>query len=132
VAFHRYSAGKDKHRWRCKRCVGEAVTRRHQKVKRILVEEAGGCCAVCGYDRSVVNLHFHHVDPAQKAFGITTASGKSLGAYRVEAAKCVLVWPTATERSRRGLCSLLRPVRASVLTRRGGRRLQSLEQGPVV
>jgi len=47
-------------------CAGEAVTRRLQKVKRILVEEAGGCCAVCGYDRCMVNLHFHHVDPATK------------------------------------------------------------------
>jgi hypothetical protein len=89
VAFHRY--GQAKPRWRCKRCVGEAVTRRHQKVKRVLVAEAGGRCAICGYDRSVVNLHFHHVDPAQKSFGVTTASGKSLDAYRAEAAKCVLV-----------------------------------------
>jgi len=91
VTFHRYSAGPGKHRWRCKRCVGEAVTRRHQRVKRILVAEAAGGCAVCGYDRTVVNLHFHHVDPAEKAFGVTTASGKSLDAYRAEAAKCVLV-----------------------------------------
>ena len=83
--------GRKRPRWRCKRCVGEAVTRRHQKVKRILVAEAGGCCAVCGYDRTVVNLHFHHVDPAEKSFGVTTASGKSLDAYRAEAAKCVLV-----------------------------------------
>jgi hypothetical protein len=89
VPFHRY--GKAEPRWRCKRCVGEAVTRRHQKVKRILVEEAGGCCAVCGYDRCVVNLHFHHVDPAQKSFALTSATGKSLDAYRAEAAKCVLV-----------------------------------------
>jgi hypothetical protein len=78
-------------RWRCKRCVGEAVTRRHQKVKRILVEEAGGCCAVCGYDRCIVNLHFHHVTPQNKSFAVTVASGKSLDAYRSEAAKCVLV-----------------------------------------
>jgi hypothetical protein len=78
-------------RWRCKRCIGEAVTRRHQKVKRILVEEAGGRCAVCGYDRCIINLHFHHVDPAAKAFGITVARGKAIAAYRAEAKKCVLV-----------------------------------------
>jgi hypothetical protein len=91
VAFHRYSQGTRGHRWRCKRCVGEAVTRRHQKIKRILVAEAGGCCAICGYDRCVVNLHFHHVVPAEKSFGVTVARGKSLDAYRAEARKCVLV-----------------------------------------
>jgi hypothetical protein len=56
-----------------------------------LVAEAGGCCAVCGYDRCAVNLHFHHVDPKTKSFGVTSASGKALATYRAEAAKCVLV-----------------------------------------
>jgi hypothetical protein len=91
IEFHRYSAGNGGFRWRCKRCVGEAVTRRHQKVKRILVEEAGGCCAVCGYDRCMVNLHFHHVDPATKSFTMSVASGKGLSKLRAEAKKCVLV-----------------------------------------
>jgi hypothetical protein len=71
--------------------VGEAVTRRHERVKRTLVEEAGGCCAVCGYARTVINLHFHHVDPALKSFNITVGRGKSIAAYREEARKCVLV-----------------------------------------
>ncbi|MCB0876385.1 MAG: HNH endonuclease, partial [Solirubrobacterales bacterium] len=53
--------------------------------------EAGGGCAVCGYDRTVVNLHFHHVDPATKSFALTTARGKSLESMRAEATKCVLV-----------------------------------------
>lgn len=87
--FARY--GKTRPRWKCKRCVGEAVTRRLQKVKSTLVEEAGGCCAVCGYNRTVVNLHFHHVDPRAKSFAISVATGKSLGAYREETRKCVLV-----------------------------------------
>jgi phage baseplate assembly protein W len=89
--FAFYSAGKEGRRWRCKRCVGEAVTRRHQKVRKILITEAGGRCAICGYGRAIVNLHFHHVNPALKSFSITSARGKSLAAYRDEAKKCVLV-----------------------------------------
>jgi cytochrome c553 len=89
--FAYYSAGPQRgRRWKCKRCVGEAVTRRLQKVKRILVEEAGGCCCVCGYNRCIINLHFHHVDPRKKSFSLTVAMGKSLAALRDEAKKCVL------------------------------------------
>jgi hypothetical protein len=71
--------------------VGEAVTRRLQRIKQVLVEEAGGCCCVCGYDRCVINLHFHHVDPAKKSFPMTVAMGKSIATFREEAKKCVLV-----------------------------------------
>ncbi len=91
VEFHRYRAGQGTYRWRCRRCVGERVTRRHQKLRRILVEEAGGSCAVCGYDRCILNLHFHHVDPSAKSFAMSMARGKSIAAYREEARKCVLV-----------------------------------------
>jgi hypothetical protein len=31
--------------------IAEDVTRRHQKMRALLVAEAGGACAVCGYDR---------------------------------------------------------------------------------
>jgi cytochrome c553 len=78
-------------RWKCKRCVAAYVTRRHQKVRRILVVEARGCCAVCGYDRCGYNLQFHHVDPASKSIEMSMRSGKSLASYREEAKKCVLV-----------------------------------------
>ena len=78
-------------RWKCRRCVGEAVTRRHRKVRAILVAEAGGRCAICGYDRCEWNLHFHHVAPSTKSFSMTMGSGKSLAAYRAEAKKCVLL-----------------------------------------
>jgi hypothetical protein len=90
IAFHRYGRA-DAFVHRCKRCVGEAVTRRHRRVRAILVNEAGGRCTVCGYDRCQLNLHFHHVDPATKAFNMHMGVGKSLGAFREEAKKCVLV-----------------------------------------
>ncbi len=77
---------------RCKRCRAEAVVRRRRKVKEILVAEAGGRCQLCGYDRHPVALHFHHVDPASKSFGLARRGiTRSLEKVRAEAAKCVLL-----------------------------------------
>ena len=60
-------------------------------MRQQLVQEAGGACAICGYDRCTVSLHFHHVDPDSKSFPMTVASGKSLASFRAEAKKCVLL-----------------------------------------
>lgn len=89
--FAHYADGQGGARWRCKRCVAEAVTRRHQAMRRTLIDEAGGACALCGYDRCIICLHFHHVDAATKVFQMTMSTGKSLAAYRAEARKCVLL-----------------------------------------
>jgi Homeodomain-like domain len=78
--------------YRCLACRSDAVVKRRRAVKQILVEEAGGACALCGYDRSVAALHFHHVDPATKAFDLSHRGvTRSLAAARAEAAKCVLL-----------------------------------------
>jgi hypothetical protein len=90
IAFHRHKRGAG-FVYRCKRCVGEAVTRRHRRIRALLVSEAGGRCAVCGYERCGFNLHFHHVDPSSKSFEMNMGVGKALAAFREEAKKCVLV-----------------------------------------
>jgi len=54
--------------YRCKRCRVEATVRRRHRVKRILVEEAGGRCVLCGYSRCLRALEFHHLDPKTKEF----------------------------------------------------------------
>jgi len=78
--------------FRCRLCRSGAVDRRRKEVKRILVDEAGGSCVLCGYDRSMAGLHFHHVDPTEKAFGLSgRGMALSLEAARAEAAKCVLL-----------------------------------------
>lgn len=78
--------------YRCKRCSAEAVSERRRQVKRILVQEAGGRCGLCGYDRSVAALQFHHVDPATKRFALSTEGvTRSLARAHAEARKCVLL-----------------------------------------
>jgi transposase-like protein len=79
-------------RYRCKQCRSAAVTARRRRVKRLLIEEAGGRCILCGYDRFPGALHFHHLDPAQKSFAVSLQGvTRSLEKARAEAAKCVLM-----------------------------------------
>jgi excisionase family DNA binding protein len=78
--------------YRCLRCRSEAVARRRRRLKQILVEDAGGRCAICGYDRHIGALQFHHRDGATKEFGVGERGlTRSLAAVRAEAAKCVLL-----------------------------------------
>lgn len=78
--------------WRCLQCRAEGVTRRRRKVKDILVREGGGRCSLCGYDRYLGALGFHHLDPAEKRFGISEmGASRSLSRARAEARKCVLL-----------------------------------------
>jgi DNA-binding CsgD family transcriptional regulator len=78
--------------YRCLRCRLEAVCRRRRKIKSQLVEEAGGRCCMCGYDRYVGALEFHHREPTAKSFGLAQAGiTRSLEVVRAEARKCVLL-----------------------------------------
>lgn len=79
-------------RSRCLKCRREAVVQWRRRAKLRLVAEAGGRCVICGYDESPVALQFHHVDPAQKSFGLAMRGlTRSIERLREEAAKCVLL-----------------------------------------
>jgi hypothetical protein len=78
--------------YRCRKCRAEAVSRRRRKVKRILVEEAGGACSRCGYSKTMRALHFHHVNPAEKRLELNAKGvALSLETLRTEARKCILL-----------------------------------------
>lgn len=78
--------------YRCKRCRSAAVVDRRRKVKRKLVEEAGGACVLCGYRRWNGALQFHHVDPAHKQFQLSQRGhSRALARSRAEIRKCVLL-----------------------------------------
>jgi transposase len=78
--------------YRCLLCRQERVAERRRAVKRILVADAGGRCARCGYDRCIAALQFHHMDPSTKAFTISSNGvTRSLERAREEARKCILL-----------------------------------------
>jgi 5-methylcytosine-specific restriction endonuclease McrA len=78
--------------YRCKKCRQQRVLEWRRRARLILIAEAGGACIICGYDRCVGALHFHHLDPARKEFGISRRGfTRSIEKMRAEAAKCVLL-----------------------------------------
>jgi 5-methylcytosine-specific restriction endonuclease McrA len=69
--------------------------RRRRKVKRELVEEAGGECVRCGFDEHPAGLQFHHLIPAEKKFAVSNKGvTRSIEESRTEAKKCVLLCAT--------------------------------------
>lgn len=78
--------------FRCLPCRSAAVVKRRRRVKEILVADAGGACRICGYHEHVAALHFHHLDPQEKAFSLSAhGMSRSLARARAEAAKCILL-----------------------------------------
>jgi hypothetical protein len=78
--------------YRCLKCRREAVIKWRRNTKLRLVEEAGGRCALCGYDEFPGALQFHHLDPSKKSFGLAMRGlTRAMDDLRKEAAKCVLL-----------------------------------------
>lgn len=76
-------------------------------MKAILVAEAGGRCGLCGYDRCVGALAFHHLVPQAKSFGLAEGGlARSLSQARTEAAKCILLCANCHAEVEAGLTSL--------------------------
>jgi predicted transcriptional regulator len=93
--------------WRCNQCRAEGVAARRRKVKEILVEEAGGECAICGYNRHVAALHFHHLDPSSKSFAIAHEGvTRAIDTMRKEVKKCVLLCATCHAEVEAGVATL--------------------------
>ena len=66
----------------------KAVIERRRKLKRMALEYKGGKCSVCGYNRHVAALEFHHMYGKET----TIASyGKSWESMKKELDKCILV-----------------------------------------
>lgn len=80
------------HCW-CKSCVNKASYDSTKKLKIKAVEYKGGKCELCGYNKCISALDFHHLDPTQKDFGISDQSRKksTWEIIQPELDKCILV-----------------------------------------
>ncbi len=50
----------------CGKCHAKDIGKRLQKARAKAIEYKGGKCEICGYDKYVGALEFHHKDPTQK------------------------------------------------------------------
>ncbi|MBF0618729.1 MAG: hypothetical protein HQL19_01020 [Candidatus Omnitrophica bacterium] len=70
----------------------KAVSARRKRVREMAVAYKGGRCESCGYDRCMDALEFHHVDPAQKDFNVSSRGySRSWERVKVELGKCMIL-----------------------------------------
>ena len=79
-----------------------------KRTKQLLVEYKGGECEVCGYNKCVEALEFHHIDESTKSFQIS-GSTRSLEKQKAEADKCVMLCANCHRELHAGLISYHRP-----------------------
>ena len=86
----------------CYNCSGESTrsnteSRKHQKtilrrsMKKQAIKILGGKCILCGYDKCIDALEFHHENPNEKEFKLGSGNTMSWKDYKTEALKCILV-----------------------------------------
>ena len=79
----------------CRKCNHQNTLDRQRDFKKQCVEYKGGKCVVCGYNKYIGALDFHHTDPSIKDFGISkfrnTSFKKNEVIIKKELDKCILV-----------------------------------------
>lgn len=61
--------------------------------KIYFINNLGGCCSKCGYNKNLAALEFHHVNPESKEFqiDIRRLSNTSMDKLQEEIHKCILL-----------------------------------------
>lgn len=68
------------------------VDKRRKELKILGIEYKGGKCKICGYNKCIASLDFHHEDPTQKEYGISSnGSTISWEKLKIELDKCILL-----------------------------------------
>lgn len=76
------------------------------RLKERAVYVLGGSCQLCGYNKSIQALDFHHVNPQEKKFNFNDNANRSWFHTRNEIAKCVLLCANCHREVHAGLIPL--------------------------
>lgn len=63
--------------------------RKRRKLNLVLL--MGGKCCLCGYDKCITALEFHHLDPEEKLYGLGSGTPHSIESDIAEVRKTILV-----------------------------------------
>ena len=66
-------------------------TQLRRAMKKQAVKEKGGKCSICGYNKCIEALQFHHLDFSEKEFPLSNGNTRSWDKYKKELEKCILV-----------------------------------------
>lgn len=70
----------------------ECVKTHRHTIKEKLIQYKGGKCEICGYNKCIAALDFHHLDPSQKDFNISNSNiYKNFNKLKEEVDKCILI-----------------------------------------
>ena len=84
-----------------------AVTARRRKLRKMAIYHAGGKCQICGYNKSIRALTFHHLDPTKKDFGLSDRGlTRSWDKTLKEIDKCALLCANCHAEVHDGLAAL--------------------------
>lgn len=75
----------------CKICQNQRVIGRQRERKQRCVEYKGGKCELCGYNKCIAALVFHHKEAKDKEFGIAEMKRAFNDATKQELDKCALL-----------------------------------------
>lgn len=72
--------------------IKQAVSKRRKKIRKMAVEYKGGKCSLCGYDKCIDALEFHHQDEKSKKFGLSQSGlTRSWEKTKFELDKCIII-----------------------------------------
>ncbi len=85
----------------------QAVSKRRKELRKMSLEYKGIKCSICGHNKCITALEFHHLDSNKKDFGIS-AKGytRSWSLIRKELDKCILLCANCHRELHEGITQL--------------------------